>query len=176
MLNLDKKPRKTSCNCVNCGKKGNNHDFIMVITFNSKRSYYCSEECRNSMTEAQKMKSDCEYAMVDIIGTELNYGKVAQDFVKQKIKEYEDQGHLETLHNFLYRKLIEIKCKVMFKEFKIAKFKAKYVFAIIDSEIQKELEAKKIHEMRIVEHQEVIDITPDKKLKGGKDISGLIGI
>lgn len=173
---MDKKPRKTSCNCVNCGKKGNNHDFLMVITFNSKRSYYCSEECRDSMTEAQKMKSDCEYAMVDIIGSGLNYGKVAQDYVRQTIKSYEERGQLETLHNFMYRKLLDLKAKTMFKEFKIAKFKAKYVFAIIESEIQKELAAKKIHEMRIVENTETIDLVPDKKLKGGKDISGLIGI
>lgn len=173
---MDKEIKRAKCKCAKCGKDGYNHDFVMVITFNSKRTYFCSTECRDSLTEEEKMRLDCVYAMIDIIGQDFDYGKRVKDFVNNKINEFTLKGELETLHDFLYRRLIDIKCKIVFKKFKSAIQKAAYVFAIIETDLEQFILDKKIHEMRIVENREEFEIVPDKKTKGGKDISGLIGI
>lgn len=126
------------------------------------------------MNRISKLKIECKYLMIDIVGKEFRFGKNVEQYVNKRIQEYVLKGQLEALYFTLYYKRLDI-CKFLsYKNFTNAIAKCAYAFAMINDDVAHEQQRLDEHEAKVKRVTHVDSVPETKKAKKGKDISGLI--
>lgn len=164
--------RKRQVKCQHCGNLGYNTEFYCIITPNNKRSYYCDEQCYNSMTYEKKLLIECKYFILEIL--DCHPSKQFTTYMDKRLKEYDTINKLESLHYILFQRkenLFAYLEKIDFRKNNIAKFK--YLIAMIHLDVEKDSAERERLSKQVVQHVEPT-LEMKTSVKKGRDISEFI--
>lgn len=128
--------RKKTCDCYSCGKKGYVDDFIKEDLDDDHQIYFCSQCCREVTSDEVILNEKIYLLFKKILGVRT-LNKSVKGYIRNRLSEdFENKSTiLLSILSLKYGKLSEIMEE---KSFPNNTVKAKYVFASIEKDVEKE--------------------------------------
>lgn len=128
--------RKKTCDCYSCGKKGYVDDFIKEDLDDDHKIYFCSQCCREVTSDEVILNEKIYLLFKKILGVRT-LNKSVKGYIRNRLNEdFENKSTiLLSILSLKSGKLMEIMEE---KSFPNSTIKAKYVFASVEKDVEKE--------------------------------------
>ena len=127
---------KKKAECYSCGKKGYQENYIEVQLDDEHSIYFCAECCREVTSEETILNEKIYLLFKKILGVKT-LNKSVKGYIRNRLSEdYDDKTtFLFSVISLKYGKLKENMEK---KSFPNTTIKAKYIFASVEDDVEKE--------------------------------------
>lgn len=128
--------RKKTCDCYSCGKKGYVDDFIKEDLDDDHQIYFCSQCCREVTSDEVILNEKIYLLFKKILGVRT-LNKSVKGYIRNRLNEdFENKSTI--LFSILYLKSGKLMEIMEEKSFPNSTIKAKYVFASVEKDVEKE--------------------------------------